>query len=429
MKPQSPKPAKRRLGPEARIRKATEGWFITEPLLFAAWMTHRLVERPGVETLRIGDGHVEYHPAFIDALPDRVLSEMLRLEAVRILLKHPYSRRPASGKIAYLASNITLKEHLPTTLPLPSALDVFGDASSSRQYFEFYCDRLMDHQRGMHAIDGATGAGAAQGEPGARPGVPASGSEQTLDQLAHFDADRGPERTQLWQEDTMAREQIDSVIREAEASRAWGSLPGALVAQILATLRPQLDYRKVLRGFRTSILASRRELTRMKPSRRYGFTYMGSRHALRTRLLVAVDVSGSIGDLDLGKAFSVINRLFQYGIETIDVVQFDTELKGPVQTFRTKRPRVTVLGRGGTSFDPVLQYIDEHCDYDGLIIVTDGMAPRPAAPRNRRTRVLWLFQDQHTYRAMRDNVAHIGRAVYIKPEAARETPGYRRPPP
>ena len=164
----------------------------------------------------------------------------------------------------------------------------------------------------------------------------------------------------------------------------------------------------------------------MKPSRRYGFVYMGSRHALRTRLLVAVDVSGSISDADLEKAFSVVNRLFQYGIEAIDVVQFDTERKGPVSTFRKMRRRVLIKGRGGTSFDPVLRYIDEHREYDGVIIVTDGMAERPSPPKNRRTQVLWLFHHERTYRAMRANVEHVGRAVFIKPDPGRGSPGYGR---
>jgi predicted metal-dependent peptidase len=384
--------------PEERIRRATEAWFITEQLLFGTFLTHRVVARPAVSTLRSGEGRVEYNPAFIDALPDRVLEEVLRLEAVRIVLKHPYGRRPASGEIAYLASNITLKEHVPTSLPLPSALEVFGDASLSRQYYELYCDRLLDKKGG---------AGGGGGAELAAPEDPVG---------EHFDPARGAEITETWQEDSLAREQIDEVIRDVEASRSWGTLPGSLIAQILATLRPILDYRKVLRSFRTSILSTRRELTRMKPSRRYGFVYMGSRHRLASRLLVAVDVSGSIGDGDLEKAFSVINRLFQYGIEAIDVVQFDTELKGPVTTFRKRKRTVTISGRGGTSFDPVLRYIEEHDDYDGLIIVTDGLAPRPTPPKTRRARVLWLFHHEETYQQSRANVEHVGQAVYIKPD-------------
>jgi len=36
--------------------------------------------------------------------------------------------------------------------------------------------------------------------------------------------------------------------------------------------------------------------------------------------------------------------------------------------------------------------------------------------------VLWLFHHESTYRKMLSNVAHIGQAVFLKPDAARENP-------
>jgi predicted metal-dependent peptidase len=148
---------------------------------------------------------------------------------------------------------------------------------------------------------------------------------------------------------------------------------------------------------------------------------MGSRYALRTKLLVAVDVSGSISDPDLEHAYSVINRLFQYGIETIDTLQFDTELAGPVDKFTRKRFQVKIKGRGGTNFGPVLEYIDKHRDYDGLIIVTDGVAGKPQKPSNRHTKVLWLFTSESTFDMSGKSLEHIGRTAFIRPASAAGT--------
>ena len=55
---------------------------------------------------------------------------------------------------------------------------------------------------------------------------------------------------------------------------------------------------------------------------------------------------------------------------------------------------------------------------DLVIIITDGIAPRPDPPRNRRTRVLWLFHHEDTYRRMHAALRHVGQAVYIKPDPA-----------
>lgn len=417
------KPAKRKADPATRLRQVTEKWFITEPLLFSTLLTHKVVQNPYVETIRTGQGHIEYDPGFIDALDDETLEEVVKLETVRIVLKHPYARRPSSGEITYLASNITLKEHLRTSLALPTAAQVFGDDSLSGQYYELYCDRLMDKSTPKAKTASESSAvGDASGEGDADVSAAGDGHASAEPPTAadHFDTLAGPERTQFWQEDSLVREQIDTAIREAEMSQAWGSLPGRLVSHILAMVKPRVDYRKILRSFGTSILASRRELTRCKPSRRYGFDYMGSRYALRTKLLVAVDVSGSISDTDLVHAYSVINRLFQYGIETIDTLQFDTELAGPVDTFTRKRFRVKIQGRGGTDFAPVLEYIDQHRDYDGLIIVTDGMAAKPLKPKNRHTKVLWLFTSESTFDMSAKSLAHIGRTAFIRPASACE---------
>jgi predicted metal-dependent peptidase len=127
-----------------------------------------------------------------------------------------------------------------------------------------------------------------------------------------------------------------------------------------------------------------------------------------------VDVSGSMNSSDLALGFSVINRFFKYGVERIDVIQFDTEVKGDAVSLRRARRSVEVAGRGGTSFDAVISFVDEHRAYDGVIIFTDGCAPVPPHPKNRRTRVLWLFTSEETYRRQHAALRTIGRAGFLK---------------
>src|ERR1700692_4811992 len=118
-----------------RIREVVEKWFLVEPLLFAIWLTHEVSANPRIRTIRVDQGRVEYNPAFLDALDRRDLQQVLALEAMRILLKHPYTRRPENAMLAYAASNLTLQEYLDTTLPLPRARDVCGCPDFDRQYY------------------------------------------------------------------------------------------------------------------------------------------------------------------------------------------------------------------------------------------------------------------------------------------------------
>lgn len=123
---------------EDRVRAVAESWFITEPLLFGVWTTHRLVITGDCPSLRTGRGRIEVHPAFASALSDAQLAQVLRLEVLRVALSHPYLRRRPWMGHAWRASNITLAEHAKSTLPLPRAAQVFGTHDLDGQYFELY---------------------------------------------------------------------------------------------------------------------------------------------------------------------------------------------------------------------------------------------------------------------------------------------------
>jgi predicted metal-dependent peptidase len=417
-----------------------EKWFLVEPLLFAVWTTHELAVNPRIGTIRVGQGRVEYNPAFIDALDRHQLEQVLALEAMRILLKHPYARRPENAELAYAASNLTLQEYLETGLPLPRARDVFGQPDFDKQYYEFYYHQLLAQLAAgtllAGALAGGTGLPAGTGPAPAGKAAAAGGEEPGAGQAAPRAplgayADpwvSGRENAEGGEPDELRAEQINDRIRTAQETGSWGSIPGRWKERILATLRPKLNYRAVLRQFRASVLSVRRRLTRMKPNRRYGFQYMGSRYDFTTRLLFAVDVSGSMGGPDLALGFSVINRFFKYGVEGIDVIQFDTEVKGEPVSLRRARRSVEVAGRGGTSFAPVMRFLDEHREYDGAIIFTDGYAPVPPRPKNRRTRVLWLFKSEETYRRQHGALRAIGRAAFLKeaPDGAAPRPKSQR---
>ena len=116
-------------------------WAIGEPILHAAWTTHRLIEDADAGTVRIGDGVIRYAAAFIDSLDDARLPELMRFEATRILLGHPYARRLPDPARAWRASNLCVQTYLRSPLPVPSPEEVFGE-EAGRSHFEDYYRRL-----------------------------------------------------------------------------------------------------------------------------------------------------------------------------------------------------------------------------------------------------------------------------------------------
>lgn len=372
------------------IDKMTDIWFLTEPALFGAFCAHKLTENRQLDCpVRVGQGRIEYNPYIVAGMPYSSVEELFRVEMIRVLLLHPYSRKPegCSTDAILLGSDMAIATNYPITrLVSPAQMGL-----PEGECYEWYAHMMQFQmvQQPSFGIGDGSGGGASEDS---REGT------------------TGSDATGLWQEDAWMAEEVKNL---AENTTSWGSLPGNLVDRILAGLRPKLDYRKVLSGFRSSVLCSKRKLTRMRPNRRSGFQYMGSIRQLRTNYLVAVDVSGSISGEDLKYFFSTINRFFKYGVEKIDALTFDTELGETVSLSKAQK-EFNVKGRGGTDFQPIVNYMAEHPEYDGLIIFTDGYASKPEVPVKLKGRILWILRSEKEYNDHRSWMRESGRVCFIE---------------
>lgn len=140
---------------------------------------------------------------------------------------------------------------------------------------------------------------------------------------------------------------------------------------------------------------------------------MGSIHRMSSNLLIAIDVSGSISDGELSAFYGIVNRFFKHGITQLDVIQFDCEIVS-VLPMDKARQNVKITGRGGTSFQPVIDYAGIHKEYDGLIIFTDGFAPKPIVPRNFKPAILWVLTGQHPQHTCMNWMKETGRICNIE---------------
>ncbi len=362
-----------------RISLIAQRWFLSEEALFIAFCTHRLAENSGMKCpVRVGKGVIEVNPDLCSDMADRELEERLRVEIIRILLKHPYDRQPegctymarALGSNCVIGDSYTLNwmeiDH-PEDFKLPK-----------NGHYEFYA-RMIQKQLLTFENGGA-------------------GDEESEDLVKN------------WQQDDLMSAQINETIRNVNS---WGSLPRHLVERIEASTKARVDYKKVLAGFRASVLCEARRLTRMRPNRRAGFDAMGSRYSFTTSMIIGVDVSGSITKEDLANFYTTINHFFQYGIKNIDVVQFDVQL-GDVQTITKAAANIEIEGRGGTDFQPFIDFVAKHPEYDGAIIYTDGDAPQPTIPPSMHTPLCWILRSEEKMKQHEKWMKESGRVCVIE---------------
>lgn len=412
-----------------RIQQETEQWFLTEPLFFTVYCTHRLKMNANMQcALRSGQGRIEYNPEIIEGVKDMELSAMLRVEMIRILLQHPYARQPLGCKpmMLQMASDMVISPayhfgFLNMTCPEEYGLPI-------GQHYEWYAKRLCEmgvHRDGDKPSEGNSCTNKQKGEDVSEPSKEGNNQAQNIIQGSlgpeqgqsleqRLAEDDGADYTTLWEEDSFQSRMITDIVH---STMQWGSIPGSMVELIKKAADGKIDYRNVLRAFRSSILAQKRCLTRMRPSRRFGFEQMGSRYDFVTRLLIAIDTSGSVGSEELGRYFRIITTFFKYGVQEIDVLMFDCTVQGkPIKLDEAKKNKqeFKVKGRGGTNFQAPIDYVKEYPNYDGLIIITDGYAETPEVPPHLSTKLLWVIDNENSYKQNYSSLRKTGRVCLMQ---------------
>ena len=411
---------------ENRLKTIIKNWFISEPLLFSIITTHHLVMNDGLSVaMRTGRMCIEFSNLLCSELSDTELTDFLKIETYRILLKHPYARQPykANPTALQLASDVvSAKFFVP-----PSGIESAGIVYLKSQAWRFSTldyplgkrwsdtDELKFFQRNLQ-IDRNTGLLKTVDDLTfeqwykwllflIRETSAGGGEASGAGALSDYDLSAITESAELWQEDESAQNQIDDKIKKAEIENGWGETGGNLVRTLQEQTDFSFDYRRALTKFRANIVSVNRRLTRMKPSRRYGFSAMGSRYERKADILIAVDVSGSITDESFTRFYHAIkNFFFLKIIENIDLIFFDVNLKNtsPIK-FSKNLKLAEIQGRGGTNFQPPIDYfLENRSRYSGMIIFTDGEGEVPKMTGGSgNASILWILDSRLAYEKSR----------------------------
>jgi predicted metal-dependent peptidase len=92
---------------------------------------------------------------------------------------------------------------------------------------------------------------------------------------------------------------------------------------------------------------------------------------------------------ELTEFMNEIHHIHKAGVD-ITIVQCDTSIRS-IEAYKGKND-LKVHGRGGTEFDPVLDYYNANLKkYTSLVYFTDGECYTSVKPRNR---VLWVLSER-----------------------------------
>ncbi len=186
------------------------------------------------------------------------------------------------------------------------------------------------------------------------------------------------------------KELLKDACHECEVSNRWGSVSQSLQRQIKSLIHREISWKDVLRKFVGFTNRDERLSTVTRLNRKYPGVHAGIHKEYKPKIAVYVDESGSVPDDALEMFFGELNVLsnlcdftlykFDTTVDTTNKIEF---VKG------RKKYDLTRTRTGGTDFNaPTKHANDNNKLYDGLIIMTDGGAPKPEFSRLRRCWVL-----------------------------------------
>lgn len=191
----------------------------------------------------------------------------------------------------------------------------------------------------------------------------------------------------------LIRKQTEHILKEVaeQVVKSRGTVPGEfkeILDRINHTEPPKFDWRTYLRRFAGGSTKIFTKKSRRKFNKRYsenpGLKIKPKRH-----ILVGIDTSGSVSTNELKEFLHEIHHMQKTGTE-ITIAQADTAIShiGPYNP----RKEFEVHGRGGTSFQPLIDYYNANTHkYTCLVYLTDGEAPAPTPARGR---MLWVMSSQ-----------------------------------
>jgi len=196
-------------------------------------------------------------------------------------------------------------------------------------------------------------------------------------------------------EKKLINKQVEHILAEIaeQVEKSRGNIPGHfknLLEKIKTKEPPKFDWKGYVRRFAGGSQKIYTKKLRRKYNKRFeenpGLKIKPKRH-----LLVAVDTSGSVSNKELQEFFVEIDHIYKTGSD-VTIIQCDTSISY-IGEYKPNQ-EIQIHGRGGTSFDAVLEYYNANSrKYTCLMYLTDGECDTDITVKGK---MLWVISTRGT---------------------------------
>ena len=372
------------------LSKVSKELMLKEPFYgFFLLMLNKVWDAKRVPTACVSKNNINYqltiNPEFWESLGDKHQMGLLKHELLHIAFNHLTNTFPFSDKkLANIAFDLEINQFIdPEWLPEGGlTLDTYPELNlEAKQGSRYYYSKLL----------------AAKQEKDKKGTSGCPNFDKHCDQM---DNGEDPANHGTWEEfedlpeaeRKLIEKQVQRVLSEVkeQTEKRQGNVPGEMVGKILIEVieKAKFNWREYVRRFAGNSTKIYTKKVRRKENRRFSDN-PGLKIKMRQHMLLAIDTSGSVSDAELKEFMNEIFHIYKQGVD-VTIVQCDTEIKS-IKPYKGALD-LEVGGRGGTSFDPVLEYFNENLKkYTSLVYFTDGECDTNMKPRGP---ILWVLSER-----------------------------------
>ena len=295
----------------------------------------------------------------------------------------------------------SLKQHWKVKRPLEAEREseyyIKGLIEEYKENEEF--KNMIDQQQQMRQQGGA-------GEGGSNPGDSDYDGENGPyedweDYAQHHDAWRQSDTSQNMDN---AGDVVKSILQEA-AAKSRGRIPSEAQSMLKKlSEKPVINWRQQLRKYVGQLSKPyKKTITRKSRRQPHRPDLRGKLNDHVSEIIVAIDTSGSMDDQIISYCMTEVFEILKHQQAKITVIECDCQI---ARVYEAKRPtdiKPDVKGRGGTSFQPVFDYVKEHNKRNVVVVYfTDGYGEYDLKEKPISYRNLWILTGNSSELSLRE---------------------------
>lgn len=198
----------------------------------------------------------------------------------------------------------------------------------------------------------------------------------------------------LWEEIEVSEEDIKNLTKKTAISAYSKNTPKGLEKIILAYKeKAEIPWQVVLKNILPTVKSGyKKTVTRRNRRQPERLDLRGRLPKSQTELIVAIDISASMGEDDMHKILIEILSITSNSKNTITIIECDNEIRSIYELKSEKDIRKRSKNNGSTKFTPVFKYIlDNNLRNSILVYFTDGVGEKELSVKPINKKIIWVI--------------------------------------